>query len=290
MARGVKKIKWTGKGKVFQKKSNYSSRMVIPPNEFVWFTISEWLPGTTPEDKKKDISWIWQEQNRKIIIWKKVIPSNMTYAIKLPKKLCGSYSYYLEASLSGKTDANLTGLYINGLCEKKIISSKWATSNGGKDVRKSYVFSYGNIIHLNLSTEGLNGDRLIVEIYNIQTLRSDKLIFTYTNVKVRDGEVNLEIKNTSTWQGLVNNIQDEEKFYIKVKDQATGKYILDNNNDEEHGRFLRIKNKLVANNPQPPENNTATKTGQPNVSPVRYEPCKFETISITETQKKGVNW
>ncbi|WP_159779957.1 OmpA family protein [Flavobacterium sp. 9AF] len=286
MAKGVKKIQWTGQGKVFQKMSNFSSRIVIPPNEFVWFKVSEWLPDTTLEDKKKDISWIWQEQDRKVIIWKKIIPSNQIYAIKLPKKLCGSYSYYLEASLSGKTDPNITGLYINGLCDKKIVSSKWATSNGGEDVRKSYVFSYGNIIHLNLSTEGLNGDRLIVEIYNIQTLRSDKLIFTFTNVKVRDGEVNLEIKNTSTWQGLVNNIQDEEKFYIKVKDQATGKYIVDNNNDEEHARFLRIKNKLVANNPQPPQNNTAAKTGQPNVSAVRYEPCKFDTISITETQKK----
>ncbi|WP_130736586.1 OmpA family protein [Flavobacterium sp. J27] len=286
MARGVKKIKWTGKGKVFQKKSDYSSRMVIPPNEFVWFTISEWLSGTTPEDQKKDITWIFQEQNRKIIIWKKVIPSNKIYAIKLPKKLCGSYSYYLEASLSGNTDPNPTGLYINGFCDKRIISSKWATTNGGQDVRKSYQFSYGNIIHLNLSTEGLNGDRLIVEIYNIQKLRSDKLIFTFTNVKVRDGEVNLEIKNTSTWQGLVNNIQDEEKFYIKVKDQATGKYIVDTNNDEEHARFLRIKNKLVANNPQPPQNNTAAKTGTPSPKKERYDLCKFETISITETQKK----
>lgn len=287
MAKGVKKIKWTGKGKVFQKKSDFSSRMVIPPDEFVWFKVSEWLPGTTEEDKKKDISWIWQENNRKIIIWKKIISSDKIYAIKLPKKLCGSYSYYLEASLSGKTDSNDTGLYINGLCDKKIVSSKWCTSNDGEDVRKTYVFSYGNIIHLNLGTEGLNGDKLVVEIYNRQNLRSNKLIFTYTNVKVRDGEVNLEIKNTSTWQGLVNNIQDKEEFYIKVKDQATGIYILDNNKDDEHARFLRIKNKLVANNPQPPQNNTAVKTGQPNVKAIRYEPCKFETISITETQNKG---
>lgn len=286
MAKGIKKIKWTGKGKVFQSKSNLSSRMVIPPDEFVWFKVIEWLPGTTEDDKKKDISWIWQEHDRKTIIWKKIIPANKIYAIKLPKKLCGSYSYYLEASLSGKTDANLTGLYINGLCEKSIVSSKWSTSNGGSDVRKTQVFSYGNIVHLNLETEGLNGDTLKVEIYNIQNLRSDKLIFTYTNVKVRDGEVNLEIKNTSTWQGLVSNIQEEEKFYIKVKDQVTDKYILDSNKDEEHGRFLRIKNKLVANNPEPPQNNTAAKTGQPNVKAVRYEPCKFETISITETQKK----
>ncbi|UOX35495.1 OmpA family protein [Flavobacterium sediminilitoris] len=286
MAKGVKKIKWTGEGKVFQKKSDLSSRMVIPPDEFVWFKVSEWISGTTEEDKKKDISWIWQENNRKVIIWKRVIPSNKIYAIKLPKKLCGSYSYYLEASLSGKTDSNLTGLYINGLCDKKVISSKWCTSNDGKDVRKTYIFSYGNIIHLNLETEGLNGDKLVVEIYNIQKLRSNKLIFTYTNVKVKDGEINLEIKNTSTWQGLISNIQDEEKFYIKVKDQASGKYILDNSGDEEHARFLRIKNKLVANNPQPPQNNTAVKTGQPNVKAVRYEPCKFETISITETQKK----
>ncbi|MFD2908240.1 OmpA family protein [Flavobacterium ardleyense] len=260
--------------------------MVIPPDEFVWFKVNEWITGTTAEDKKKDISWIWQEHDRKIIIWKKIIPANKIYAIKLPKKLCGSYSYYLEASFSGKTDSSLAGLYISGLCDKSIVSSKWCTTIDGKDVRKTTLFSYGNVIHLNLSTEGLNGDRLIVEVYNLQKLISDKLIFTFTNVKVRDGEVNLEIKNTSAWQGLISNIQSEEKFYIKVKDQATGKYILDSNKDAAHARYLRIKNKLIANSPQAPVNNTASKTGQPNVKAVRYEPCKFEQIYLTETNKK----
>ena len=139
MAKGIKKIKWTGEGKVFQKRSNLTSRMVVPPDEYVWFKVSEWIPGTTPEDKKKDISWIWQEHDRKTIIWKKLIPSNKIYAIKLPKKLCGTYSYYLEASLSGKTDSKFTGLYVSGLCDKKIISSKWCTSNDGNDVRKTKV-------------------------------------------------------------------------------------------------------------------------------------------------------
>lgn len=285
MARGIKKIRWTGEGKVFQSRSNLSTKMVIPPGEFVWFKITEWHTGTTAEDKKKDVSWIWQEHDRNTIIWKRLYPSTFKYAIKLPKKLCGSYSYYLEASLSGKTDSNPTGVYINGLCDKKITASKWCSSVDGSDKRK-IPFSYGNNIHLNLETEGLNGDRLIVEIYNIQNLRADKQIHVYTNVKVADGEVNLEIKNTATWQGKINNIQDEEKFYIKVKDQATGQYVLDDNKDDEHARFLRIKNKLVANTPEPPVNNTPLKTGEPSVSEKRYELCKFETMSITETTNK----
>lgn len=45
------------------------------------------------------------------------IPVTKVYGFKIEKKLCGSYHYYIEASLSGKRDfKNKTGLYIKGYC------------------------------------------------------------------------------------------------------------------------------------------------------------------------------
>ncbi|WP_170164607.1 OmpA family protein [Sinomicrobium pectinilyticum] len=266
--------------------SAQNEKVVIVPDQFVYFMVSEWYPDTTEEEKKRDLTWMRQDTGRKTIIRQMTLPISKMYGVKLPKKLCGPYSYYIEASLFGKRDPADTGLYVNGYCPPRITGSKWSTRNGGRDERKSKKFAYGETIYLNLSTEGLNGcTDLSVEIYNIQTLRGDKRIFTYNRIQVIDGEVNLEIRNSSSWQPLVNNIQEEEKFYIKVKN-GRGQYIIDNNNDDIHARFLRIKNELVSNEPERPKNLTPVRIGKPQLNMERYEPCKFETISITETEEK----
>ncbi len=284
MAKGVKKIKLS---KATYIKGTYTDKAItLIANSPAQFVVGEWINGTTEKDVANGITWIWQDQDRNIIINQFQTGSYDKAKIEINKKFAGPYKYYLEASLGGKRDSGLVGLYINAQAPKKIIASKWCVSNDGKDVRKTQIFNYGEKPFLNLDTEGLNGATLAIEIYNIQKFRSDKKIFTFTNVIVTDGEVNLEIKNTSQWQGLVNNIQDIEEFYVKVKIQGTETYILDDKKDDEHGRFLRIKNKLVANNPLPPKNNVPLKVGQPNVKATRYEPCKFEQINITETEKK----
>ncbi|MGS2762169.1 OmpA family protein [Sinomicrobium sp. M5D2P9] len=286
MAKGVKKIRCV-EGKYYPKMSVQNEKVVIVPDQFVYFRVSEWYPDTTEEEKKRDLTWMRQDTGRKTIIRQMTVPENKMYGVKLPKKLCGPYAYYVEASLFGKRDPANTGLYVNGHCPARIVSSKWSTRNGGSDERKSKKFAYGETVYLNLSTEGLNGcTDLSIEIYNIQNLRGDKRIFTYNRIHVTDGEINLEIRNTSSWQPLVSNIQEEEKFYIKVKN-GRGQYIIDDNNDDIHARFLRIKNELVSNEPERPKNLTPVRIGKPQLNMERYEPCKFETISITEVEEKN---
>lgn len=286
MAKGVQKIRCV-KGKYYPKMSVQNEKVVIVPDQFVYFMVSEWYPDTTEEEKKRDLTWMRQDTGRKTIIRQMTLPISKMYGVKLPKKLCGPYSYYVEASLFGKRDPANTGLYVNGHCPARIVSSKWSTRNGGSDERKSKKFAYGETVYLNLSTEGLNGcTDLSIEIYNIQNLRGDKRIFTYNRIHVTDGEINLEIRNTSSWQPLVSNIQEEEKFYIKVKN-GRGQYIIDDNNDDIHARFLRIKNELVSNEPERPKNLTPVRIGKPQLNMERYEPCKFETISITEVEEKN---
>lgn len=282
MAKGVKKIKLAPGSKYYPRLSNPLSKATIAPDADAWFTVSEWLPDTTTADKEKDVTWIWQEGNRKVILKQVPLPSRDKYKVSIPKKLCGPYLYYLEASLYGKRDYdNDTGLYVGGYCEQRIISSKWSTKHNGADVRKSFVFSYGQNVHLHLSTEGLNGDRLTIEIYNLTRILKDKQIYIYPNVEVIDGEINLEIKNTAAWMSLVKNIQNEEQFYIKVKN-TQGRYIVDNNNDTAHARFLRIKKELISARIEEPENHTPAVVNQPTPDPTRYDPCKFDKISITE--------
>ncbi len=65
----------------------------------------------------------------------------------------------------------------------------------------------------------------------------DPLMRSWTNVEVNDGEINVVVQNTSQWKGTIKNIKNVEELYVKVKDPRTGKYIVDDNNDDIHGRF-----------------------------------------------------
>lgn len=287
MAKGVKKINIT-KGIYYPKMSVPGQRVTIKPDQWVLFEVAEWLPGTTDEDKKKEIIWMRQTSSRKIII--RQLPSRGGYEFKIPKRLCGSYHYYLEASLSGVRDfKNPTGLYVKGWCEPKIISSKWSTQKGGisiKNNKKIQYISYGHIVYLNLMTEGLNGHKVNIEIWNQQVARKDKAIYIYTDVAVIDGEVNLKIQNTYAWMAYVNNVQNVEEFYIKVKDPASNTYIKDDLGDDLHAIYLNVKNKVITTNTDVSKNQTPTKVYRPDVNSTRYEPCKFEVIKITEAELK----
>lgn len=295
MSKGVKKIKWNssepGGAGVYSKLSMPNKLLTIEPDKFAWFSVSEWYPDTTKAEKEKNITWIRQDRQEKTILKQMTIPNNQLYGFKLERKLCGPFTYYIEASLSGKRDLkNETGLYVRGYCSPKIVDTKWCTSNDGKDER-SRLFSYGEKLYLGVNTEGLNGNIVTVEVFRYKEgsyftgKKEDQKLRIISNVKVIDGEINLEINNTSLWRGTINDIQETEKFYIKIKD-AFGNYIKDAKGDVIHARFLRIKNKSVPQVPEKPTNNTPVKVGETTVKTNRYELCKFEEISISETETK----
>ncbi len=288
MARGIKKIKWTGKEEhsVIANLSIPNKLVTIHPSKDVFFEVGEWFPQTTKADKEKQVTWMWFDKEKDVIMLQKTLGPTYIYGVFIPRKLCGPYTYFLDASITGKPNTSKEiGLQFRGHCNPLVSKSKWSTTNDGIDVRQSQVFSYGNIVHLNLETEGLNGSLVTIEIYNTQA-GDDRLVDTYPKVKIIDGEVNLQIKNTSTWRAKLRLGVGTEKFYVKVI--ANGNYVLDSNKDSEHARFLRIKNEEIARHPEPPVNNTPVKVGELELKPERYDPCKFEEVSITETKKQDI--
>ncbi|MDW9380455.1 OmpA family protein [Chryseobacterium sp. JV558] len=287
MAKGVKKIKVVS-GLYYPKMSVLGQRVTIKPDQWVQFGVDDWLPGTTDADKKKPLIWMRQNNSRKIII--NQVSSAGGYKFLMDKQYCGSYHFYIEASLSGVRDTkNNTGLYVKGWCDPLIVSSKWSTQKNSKSIKnnkKTEFISYGHIVHLNLMTEGLNGNTVSIELWNQQSAKKDKLVHTYNSVEVIDGEINLKIENTFAWMAYVDNIQNVEEFYVKVKDTASKQYIKDKLGDDLHAIYLNVKNKIVTTNTNGAQNQTPTKVYKPDVSSVRLEPCKFEVIKITENETK----
>ncbi len=281
MAKGVKKIKWVpkeGDATVFSELSKPNKLLTIEPDKWVWFEVSEWEAGTTDAEKKKKITWMKQNTNRREVLNYSVLDSDHLYAMRIAKKLCGVYTYYVEASLLGKRDfKNITGLKVRGYCQEKIVKSFWTVRQNSSNERENHVFSYGEVIYLQLETEGLNGSKVIVDVYNMQ-VGADKLVHTYNNVAITDGEVNLKITNSTMWRGKIWHIKDEEKFYVKVK-STSGKYISDGK-DTIHARFLKIKDETVPTTFEKPSNQTPLKIDKPDLNVKNYHPCRYEKIII----------
>jgi len=289
MAKGIKRIKWNGHGKVFSKMSIPNKKIVIAADEDVFFEVDLWYDGTTEADKKKNITWILQDRKKNTIIVQKIHYFNIPQKINIPKPLCGPFEYYVEASLSGKRDlTNITGLLVSGHCPAKITSHKWCKTNDGADVGKEYLFKYGENIYLNLMTEGLNGHlNLSIDIFQ-KGGNDKKPLHRYTSIDVIDGEINLAIKNTFTWYSNLKSVKENEEFYVKVFDPAINLYITNNKNETIHARYLKINKKVVSKEVKPPTNLSPLKTGEPEENKERFELCRFETITITQNKKSPV--
>ncbi|KIX21649.1 hypothetical protein SY27_08105 [Flavobacterium sp. 316] len=280
--KGIQKIKWSGKGKIEASKSKPNVSLCIVGKSDAGFVVDKWFSGTTEEDKKKNVTWILQDNKRKEI--RRIQKSaKEEFTLNIPNALCGPYNYYLEASFSGKIDTkNNVGLHVNGYCTPKILSSKWSTSNDGADVRKQQ-FKYGHLVYLGLVTEGLNGEKsLVVEIYKTiqggNGTKDDKLVATITSVDVIDGEINLKIGNTANW--FVHAKKDVEEFYIKIKN-TRGNYISDGKSDI-HARFLRMKKDQVTKAVEPSTNNTPLKVGETTMNFSTPISCKYNKIVIND--------
>ncbi|UPZ16912.1 hypothetical protein [Flavobacterium humidisoli] len=205
MARGIKKIEWTRKGKVITRGSVANEKAIIHADQFVYFKIAEWHDGTNEEDKKRNILWHFQTHTPRESILKIYKKAEDAYSITLPKKLCGPFAYYLQASLPTLDYSRSAGLVISGWCEPRIVSSSWATETKGKDVRLSHQFSYGHPVYLHLDTEGLNGyNNIIIEVYRRvkggNKAADDQQIKVYTQIPVINGEIDIILTDTISWK------------------------------------------------------------------------------------------
>ena len=292
MAKGIKKIKWTGTGEILPKLSINNQKVTIKADQFVYFNVSEWFESTPESDKSKNRFWTLLAHTKKDVLLKQTLTADQNFGIKIEKKFCGSYEYYLQANLSKERDFLYTGLAVSGYCEPKITTSKWCTSNDGDDVRNSHTFSYGHKIYLTLNTEGLNGNKnLELEIYRQvggNSSDDDLLIAHFTKVAVTNGEIDLSINDTGSWYGkiMMKGIKDIEQFYVKVKNPVTGKYILNDKNETCHAEYLKIKKILDPQQSKPPQNLTPLKIGELEVSYKKYQLCKFSKITLSCKEEK----
>ena len=235
MAKGVKKIKRLSNSFQFDDYFKSGDIICINPNQEALFAVGEWHNETTEEEKRKNITWLWMDQNKTRVFKEKIKAAGVPYGVTLPKKQCGSYAFYLEASLDGRHDPRNTGVYVFGKCEKKITSSSWSKKQNAADHSE---INYGQNLFITLETEGLNGHTLKLELYS---QKESKLIDTIKGKNI-DGILKGKFKTISyrKFPGLPGPV---ENFYIKVKD--TKDYIKNASGSDKILSFKIIKNNSI---------------------------------------------
>ncbi|MFC0426662.1 OmpA family protein [Chryseobacterium scophthalmum] len=292
MSKGIKKIKFVPQP---NEADNSNSRVsvdkwvIVPANKKAHFYIKEWHKDTTEAQKKGKLYWMVLDRDRKKIIERIECMTDKYFSYKIPKHLCG-YPYYVEASMTGKPDVNFTGLFLFAQCPPLIVSSTWSRTRGGKNIKNTddnnFGFCYGEEIHFHADTEGINGEVVIVEVYN-EMWDGDYKMRTLYNVTVTDGQINLKIPNTSEWKSSIKFIQSNEEFYVKIK-KKNGAYLKDKNGNVEHGKYLNIKNELKVVNKTKPSNQSTILVGNTDKNHQGVGLCKFKQIIITDDKSVTV--
>ncbi|WP_312079343.1 OmpA family protein [Chryseobacterium sp.] len=292
MSKGIKKIKFVSQP---NEANNSNSRVsadkwvIVPANKKAHFYIKEWHKDTTEAQKKGKLYWMVLDKDRKKIVDRIQCMTDKYFSYKIPKHLCG-YTYYVEASMTGRPDANFTGLFLLAQSPPLIVSSTWSRTKGGKNIKNTddnnFGLCYGEEIHFHADTEGINGEIVVVEVYNEMWNGNYKMRTLY-NVTVTDGQINLKIPNTSEWKSSIKFIQSNEEFYVKIK-RKNGGYLRDKNGNTEHGKYLNIKNELKVVNKTKPSNQSTILVGNTDKNHQGVGLCKFKQIIITDDKNVTV--
>lgn len=287
MPKGIKKIKFVPQPNEANNSNSILDPLgnwfVVPANKKAHFYIKEWHKDTTDVQKKGSLYWMVLDKDRKKIIHRLQCMTDKYFSFRIEKALCG-YSYYIEASMSGKPDSNFTGVFLAGKCDPLLVSSTWSRTRGGKNIKNTddnnYGLCYGEVVHFHADTEGINGEIVTVEVHN-EMWNGDYKMRTLYNVTVTDGQINLKIPNTSEWKGSIKFIQENEEFFVKIK-RKNGTFLKDKNGKDEHGKYLNIKNVLKTVNKAKPSNQVSLITGAPDKNIKKVGSCKFLKIKVSD--------
>ncbi|CAM4074580.1 OmpA family protein [Pedobacter westerhofensis] len=278
MEKGVKSIR-QARGKYFTNLSK-GNFLVLEADSECSFIVSEWLKDTTDKDKNS-LVWLLEDAQRTDILLERRV--QVLNKLAIPRAKCGSVPmFYLEASLTNKINKNAkSGYLIRGQCPSVVKQAVWSATKGGPRLGETSL-SYGDNVYLAITTEGLNGHELLIEVYQRKGMMQDDKIVRRIRTKCVNGKVDILIANTYAWYATMKNGPAKAELYIKVKDTISGNYILDDHKDDAHARFLRMDNKVVNRAVAPPSNVTIVKTGDKLPNLKREDQCRFTQIEVTD--------
>ncbi|HSD08165.1 hypothetical protein [Flavobacterium sp.] len=219
-------------------------------NPFVNVVIENWNKLTDSE--KKETVWIWNLVENKLSFkdndYNKFIGKGYSGGkFYLPKVYSGNGVAWLEPyiyGVSSPTGNPKNGLFVSAKTTPKVIGYEWreySSGNNGAIIKKD--IKYGETIQLHIYTEGLYGDEILIDLYDVQFQDEDLPLFekdngVYQNVPRPKEEINkknapISNKTLTREVKVHNDLQDRvidcELYTLNITDEKnnnkTKKYV-----------------------------------------------------------------
>lgn len=156
------------------------------------------------ETEKKETVWIWNLLQNKLSFvdsdYNRFIGKGYSGGnFSLPKVYSGNGIAWLEPYIYGvasPTGNPKNGLFVSGKSTPKVVGYEWreySSSNDGAIIKGD--IKYGETIQLHIYTEGLYGDEILIDLYDVQFQDEDLPLFekdngVYQNVPRPKEEIN----------------------------------------------------------------------------------------------------
>lgn len=291
MPKGVEKIGLANPNDnniIFGKGSKYSPMVRIKGDKIIDFEVEYYKD--TPQNSKGNAKWVIKPTAKYPFTKNdQQVHKGDKIGVSIPKKFCGPKAHMVEAFGYSPVSQFPTMVVVTGQTSPRIISTSWSKTKEGTNIKNGNPIKYGDDIWLNVQTEGLNESIVEVTVYN-RELGSNRHIYRYRGIKCYNGEINLNIKNTYTWQGIIpwayrGNV---EEFYVQINLKGDNTLIIDNINDTKHAVYLKIKDEVSNKTIEKSTFELPLKIGKLEVDVERYAPCSFDKITVTEPKKNSI--
>lgn len=234
--------------KIESSKSKLNSKDEIEnDNPTVHAVIENW--DELSETEKKETVWIWNLVENKLSFmdsdYNRFIGKGYSGGnFRLPTVYSGNGIAWLEPfiyGVSSPTGNPKNGLFVSGKSMPKVVGYEWreySSSNDGAIIKGD--IKYGETIQLHIYTEGLYGDEILIDLYDVQFKDEDLPLFekdngVYQNVPRPKEEINKKNAPISH-----KTLTREVKVHDDLQDRVVGceLYIL-NITDENNKKTTR---------------------------------------------------
>ncbi|WP_282057199.1 OmpA family protein [Maribacter luteus] len=199
---------------------------------------------------------------------------------KVEAKYCGPQKYHIEAFADDPINREPNRIIVQGQAPQKITKAEWRKSKTGSSLGSS-PNKFGDDIWLHLETEGLNGAKLNISVFNEQ-YGGDGYVTNYT-AKCYGGEVNLFIQDTYKWRAGTGWItSNSEEFYVKIKVIGKSYYVADKSGDHKIAQHVVFKDKITKKSTKKSTSDLPVKIDENEIDLERYEPCRFKKITVID--------
>jgi len=234
-----------------------------------------YYPATT-DSEKKNVKWLATMRGTDI----SVLDTGSRIQIKIPKKLCGSTTGWVEAYQYKPHYKPPQGFHYKGKCEAKITKVTWYyyydENTEGAEIPESGwpELEFGANVKLEIETEGLNGDALDLTFFG-----NGHFLEKIHNRTV-NGKLTIKMPIKLVWHSLVEG----NKLGINVQINSRNLKL----KDKIYGNTIRVKQDAPV---QKFTKNAAVPVviGTTPAPPPKYDPCMFTALTIVETEPHPVH-